>query len=261
MRRPARSSRSPREISPAAARCCRCMSCSRTRPGGSRAPRADPAVLSRSDNPVTTFEPGARLVFTQGFVLSPRSTAFFADRPAATITDGFDVFVQLVIAAITTAPSRSVNSCPSTQRTLGRRCVAVTAPTTSPPSPCQRPHFGRRWRGAGSLKHQSSASRKRRLHLRKRDAILRAARSGHARLDVPRSSSSVSEYSASGESFVWKRPCSFMYASTSLQMLLCTARELQVIERLLIDREDAAGRAIFRRHVSRSSRDRQGRAT
>ena len=34
----------------------------------------------------------------------PCSTAFFASSPAATITDGFDVFVQLVIAAMTTEP-------------------------------------------------------------------------------------------------------------------------------------------------------------
>ena len=53
---------------------------------------------------MTTFEPGARLVFTHGLRVSPRSTAFFATRPAPIITLGFDVFVQLVIAAITTAP-------------------------------------------------------------------------------------------------------------------------------------------------------------
>jgi hypothetical protein len=53
---------------------------------------------------VTTFEPGARLDFTQGRRSRPRSTAFFARSPAATITDGFDVFVHEVIAAITTAP-------------------------------------------------------------------------------------------------------------------------------------------------------------
>lgn len=40
-------------------------------------------------------------------MLSPRATAFFAKMPAAIITDGFDVFVQLVIAAITTEPSCS----------------------------------------------------------------------------------------------------------------------------------------------------------
>jgi hypothetical protein len=39
---------------------------------------------------------------------SPRSTAFLASRPAPTITCGFDVFVQEVIAAMTTLPcSRS----------------------------------------------------------------------------------------------------------------------------------------------------------
>ena len=34
----------------------------------------------------------------------PRSTAFFATMPAATITEGFEVLVQLVMAAITTLP-------------------------------------------------------------------------------------------------------------------------------------------------------------
>jgi hypothetical protein len=53
---------------------------------------------------VTTFEPGARLVFTHGWRLSPRSNAFFASSPAPIITLGFEVLVQLVIAAITTAP-------------------------------------------------------------------------------------------------------------------------------------------------------------
>src|SRR5438067_9689716 len=55
---------------------------------------------------VTTFEPGARLVLTHGWLRRPRSTAFFATSPAASITDGFDVLVQLVIAAMTTRPWR-----------------------------------------------------------------------------------------------------------------------------------------------------------
>ena len=59
---------------------------------------------------MTTREPGARLDFTQGLRSRPRSTAFFARRPAATITCGFDVFVQDVIAAITTQPWPSSNS-------------------------------------------------------------------------------------------------------------------------------------------------------
>ena len=53
---------------------------------------------------MTTFEPGASDGLTHGFVSRPRSTAFFARRPAATRTDGFEVFVQEVIAEMTTAP-------------------------------------------------------------------------------------------------------------------------------------------------------------
>ena len=53
---------------------------------------------------MTTFDPGASDVFTQLLVASPFSTAFFASSPAATSTDGFEVFVQLVIAAMTTEP-------------------------------------------------------------------------------------------------------------------------------------------------------------
>jgi hypothetical protein len=41
---------------------------------------------------------------THGFEVRPFAIAFCARRPAAMSTDGFDVFVQLVIAAITTEP-------------------------------------------------------------------------------------------------------------------------------------------------------------
>src|SRR5687768_8723314 len=53
---------------------------------------------------VTTREPGARLVLTYGLTFKPFSRAFLASNPAPTITDGFDVLVQDVIAAMTTAP-------------------------------------------------------------------------------------------------------------------------------------------------------------
>src|SRR3954451_565419 len=57
---------------------------------------------------MTTREPRASDVFTHGLVVRPFLTALRARRPAASITDGFDVFVQLVMAAITTCPwSRS----------------------------------------------------------------------------------------------------------------------------------------------------------
>ena len=56
---------------------------------------------------VTTLEPGARLVLTQDFDSRPLALAFLAKRPAAIITAGLEVFVQLVIAAIKTEPFES----------------------------------------------------------------------------------------------------------------------------------------------------------
>ena len=56
---------------------------------------------------MTTLEPGASEVLTQGWTVMPRLRALRATRPAASITAGFEVFVQDVIAAITTAPSLS----------------------------------------------------------------------------------------------------------------------------------------------------------
>src|SRR5262245_472001 len=75
---------------------------------------------------VTTLEPGARLVFTHGCVLSPRSAAFLASRPAARSTDGFEVLVQLVMAAITTEPWCSGLSVPG-----GSATAVAVAPATS----------------------------------------------------------------------------------------------------------------------------------
>ena len=62
---------------------------------------------------MTTFEPGASDVLTHGLDCSPRATALRASRPAPIITDGFDVFVHDVIAAITTCPWSSSVSVPS----------------------------------------------------------------------------------------------------------------------------------------------------
>src|SRR5215203_5765530 len=61
---------------------------------------------------VTTLDPGARLVFTHGLRVRPRSTARLASSPAPIITTGFEVLVQLVIAAITTDPWSSEYSPP-----------------------------------------------------------------------------------------------------------------------------------------------------
>src|SRR5262245_44103632 len=66
-------------------------------------------------------EPGARLVLTQGLVFSPRFTALRASSPAPIMTLGFDVFVQLVIAATTTEP------CVNSSRPGGTASAAATA--------------------------------------------------------------------------------------------------------------------------------------
>src|SRR3954463_5623858 len=76
---------------------------------------------------MTTFEPGASDVFTHGLDCRPRSAALRASSPAAIITDGFDVFVHDVIAAITTWPWSSSVSVPSfsvTGRTRSLRAGA-----------------------------------------------------------------------------------------------------------------------------------------
>ena len=78
---------------------------------------------------MTTVEPGASDVFTHGFRVSPFSTALRASRPAPIITDGFEVLVQLVIAAITTRPWSSSTSSPSSSLTItgSASCSAIAA--------------------------------------------------------------------------------------------------------------------------------------
>ena len=80
---------------------------------------------------MTTVEPGASEVFTQGLRCSPCWTALRASRPAPIITLGLEVLVQLVIAAMTTRPWSSSKLGPVVEGHLdrvagfaagGRRC-------------------------------------------------------------------------------------------------------------------------------------------
>src|SRR5690349_8305757 len=66
---------------------------------------------------MTTLEPGASVVLTHGLRFRPLSTAFRASSAAPIMTCGFEVFVQLVMAAMTTAPWSSSNSVPSSPTT------------------------------------------------------------------------------------------------------------------------------------------------
>ena len=172
---------------------------------------------------MTTREPGARLLFTQGLVSSPRSTAFLARSPAPIITDGFEVLVQLVIAAITTAPSCSEMSLPSsTPETTGG------ASGSTPGVPRLGPvladgHAGAALAdpaGVGALRQllprrgNGGAHEAGRFTMKFRLSSTSGTRScgrrGPARLGVmvERSSSSVVLKTGSGVASVRKRPCS-----------------------------------------------------
>ena len=104
---------------------------------------------------MTTFEPGASEVLTHGLERSPRSTALRASSPAPSITDGFDVLVQLVIAAITTWPWSSVVSVPSASVTGTARSRArcrssschVSATRSREPGLCVEARGGSDWPG------------------------------------------------------------------------------------------------------------------
>ena len=62
------------------------------------------------------------MVLTHGLRVRPFSTAFFASSAAPIITDGFEVLVHEVIAAIVTAPWSISNSVPSSMTHAGRTC-------------------------------------------------------------------------------------------------------------------------------------------
>src|SRR3954447_15478512 len=94
---------------------------------------------------MTTLDPGASVVLTHGLRCRPFSTAFFASSAAPIITDGFEVFVHDVIAAIATAPWSTSNAVPSSSVTdaglLGRpdACWAAECQSTGAPAPAAWP--------------------------------------------------------------------------------------------------------------------------
>src|SRR5215469_7072743 len=106
---------------------------------------------------MTTLDPGASVVFTHGLRVSPASTAFLASSAAPTITNGLDVFVQEVIAAITTDPWSTLVWVPSSSVTVtGDDGRSSSPPETGsdagnvPARPLSRP---------GMLTYDPSASR------------------------------------------------------------------------------------------------------
>ena len=231
---------------------------------------------------MTTFEPGASDVFTHGLLVSPRATALRASSPAASMTDGFEVFVQLVIAAITTWPLSTRVSIPLT--TIGTllsmwpasRAAAISAAWSAsvacsggrmPARPGVRRRVGGRERQRVELDRVAErglavvAVVMRReilqrdpeggLRLAQRDAVLRPARPGERRHDRRRGRArSCRSRRAPGELSSCHRPCSRAYASTSSISSGGRPENSQVADRLGVDREDRAGRAELRAHVA-----------
>src|SRR5258708_19670086 len=64
---------------------------------------------------MTTLEPGASVVFTQGLRSRPASTALRASSAAPTITDGLEVLVHEGMAAMTTEPWSTAVLVPSSR--------------------------------------------------------------------------------------------------------------------------------------------------
>src|SRR5215217_9557997 len=158
---------------------------------------------------MTTLEPGASDVLTQGFRSRPRSTAFLARRPAASMTEGLEVFVQLVIAAITTDPwsSTSAASSSMTARLDGDSGEpSPQTPTAAGPSleplaaslPGRLVPAGNRLGKASWNERRASESR-----------IRSWGRRGPAMLGstVQRSRARVSVNTGSGDLADWKTPC------------------------------------------------------
>ncbi len=83
---------------------------------------------------MTTLEPGASEVLTQGLRVRPRARALRATSPAAIITSGFEVLVQLVMAAMTTDPWVRGKRVPSSSTGTTSWARAPT-PTSSHPQP------------------------------------------------------------------------------------------------------------------------------
>src|SRR5215472_11049726 len=161
---------------------------------------------------MTTLEPGASVVFTQGLRASPASTALRASSAAPTMTDGLEVFVQDVIAAITTEPWSTVVCVPSSSVTrtgdeaLGSGLFETGSDAGNVPAmPLSR---------LGSDTNAPSASRN--DVFASASATRSCGRFGPASdgTTVDRSRVSSSEYRA-----VWPgschRPCCLAYASTS----------------------------------------------
>ncbi len=104
---------------------------------------------------MTTFEPGASVVFTHGLRVRPLSTAFLATSAAPIMTDGFEVLVHEVMAAMTTDPWSTSVSVPSSRVTFVGELTRPTGPDTV--AAWGAPWSLTPWYAGGSLAGKDSA--------------------------------------------------------------------------------------------------------
>src|ERR1700744_2495010 len=106
---------------------------------------------------MTTLDPGASVVLTQYVLLRHAAPAFLASRAAPTMTDGLEVLVQEVMAAITTEPWSMVTSVPSSIVTrVGVECSGRPSSASSPGSSSAALSPG--WSATGSEAGKVSAT-------------------------------------------------------------------------------------------------------
>ena len=210
-------------------RCCRCTSCIRSPRSGSPSFSrygVSPAFARYS---VTTFDPGARLVFTQGLRREPLLDGLLREQPGR--------HEDARVRRIRAARDRGDDDRPVRELDL----LAVDCRTH--PSRSGALGFG---------DFASSFSRDERKSAFASVSLTRSCgRVGPARLGTiePRSRCSASVYLASGAPGRVKEPLRLAVRLDELHLRLVAPGEAQVPQRHVVDREDAARGAVLRRHV------------
>ena len=226
---------------------------------------------------MTTREPGASDALTRGSTVRPRSTAFFASRPAASITLGFEVLVQDVIAAMSTSPWPTSTLTGDGTVALTRSGVgwlfAISASVQAlvffaidfasstgfwlPPPASGRPRTAGKAlaerRGLLAVSALGDGLRQEvaeaPLELGQRDPVLRPLRARDARLharEVERELLGVVAVALAGHA---EQPLRREVVPEGVDVLLAAPRREQVLAGFLVGREEAHRRAVLGRHV------------
>ena len=164
------------------------------------------------------------------------------------MTDGFEVLVQLVMAAITTQPFSSLAA--------GLAATAVAArPLTGPPSSARRP-------SASELGLRPVAERGGEAlpDFRQRSAVLRALGSGEAGLDLAEVQLEHLAELRRLVAVLAEQALLLRVALDQVDLLAAAAGDVEVAQRLRVDREQGGRRAVLRAHVAQGGAVRNRKA-